>query len=518
MRARHRIGAPLLAAAWLLACLAGAQTPHSAPAQPARTHSTRRMRAQAHSASASSSAAQSVSAEPDLHVNAGRFGIVTLYIPDATPRSVAIFLSGDGGWEPRVVKMAHVLMDEGAVVIGVDIRKYLASVAAAGMRRHHPHCQMIAADLETLSHGIQREIGLEHYHVPVLVGYSSGASVVYVALAESPPGTFAGAMSLGFCPEQDFGGALICPGEDFHYHHSREKGEWTDLIFKPSQHLRQPWVAFQGQQDQVCLASDVDAFAAQTPLSRVVRLPKVGHGFAVARNWVPQFRSTYLSLVPQVVRPAERPRQISDLPLDEVPAKGGTSDELAVLLTGDGGWAGLDQEVAARLAASSVPTVALNSLKYFWEQRSPQEAADAVARIMRHYLAAWHKQRVLLVGYSFGADVLPFIVNRLPQDLRSRVATLNLLGIDTNASFKITIGDWLGTDTTGPPTLPELQSVHHLPVLCIYGQGEQDSICPGLPAPRFKPEQIGKGHHFSGDYAQLAERILAFAHTPRPRA
>jgi type IV secretory pathway VirJ component len=57
-------------------------------------------------------------------------------------------------------------------------------------------------------------------------------------------------------------------------------------------------------------------------------------------------------------------------------------------------------------------------------------------------------------------------------------------------------------------------------VLCIYGEGESDSICPGLPK---SPEHtkitlaaVGKGHHFSGEYSTLAERILAFAHTPQP--
>jgi type IV secretory pathway VirJ component len=57
-------------------------------------------------------------------------------------------------------------------------------------------------------------------------------------------------------------------------------------------------------------------------------------------------------------------------------------------------------------------------------------------------------------------------------------------------------------------------------VLCIYGAGETDSICPGLPA---APEhtyitlaEVGKGHHFSGEYAALAERILSFARMGHP--
>ena len=131
--------------------------------------------------------------------------------PEGTPQSVAIFLSGDGGWNLGVVSMAHALIDMGAVVIGVDIRQYLGALGK-GARRENAPCQLIAGDFENLSHQIQKEIGMFVYHVPVLVGYSSGATVVYAALAQSPPGTFAGALSLGFCPDQDFAGAALCPG------------------------------------------------------------------------------------------------------------------------------------------------------------------------------------------------------------------------------------------------------------------------------------------------------------------
>jgi type IV secretory pathway VirJ component len=346
----------------------------------------------------------------------------------------------------------------------------------------------------------------------VLLGYSSGATVVYAVLVQSPPGTFAGAMSLGFCPDQDFGGAGLCPGAGLHYSH----GKKNDLIFEPASTLKQPWIALQGQQDQVCAPKAVDDFGAQTHESQVIRLPKVGHGFGVERNWLPQFMDAYQSLVERVNAPrALRPQQIDDLPVNEVHAQG-NSDEFALLLTGDGGWAGLDQELAAHLAASGVPTVGLNSLKYFWTQRTADEAAKDVARVIRHYLSSWGKKRVLLVGYSFGADVLPFVVNRLPADLQSQIATVSLLGLDSTASFEVSVADWLGNDASGLPTRPELANLAVKPVLCIYGEGEQDSICPSLQESRVTSEQVGTGHHFSGEYAQLAEKILTFAKTSRP--
>jgi type IV secretory pathway VirJ component len=455
--------------------------------------------------------------EGGTHLPAGRFGKVTVYIPEGTPKSVAIFVSGDGGWNLGVVSMARALTNIGAVVIGVDIRQYLGALGTAAQRPNAP-CQLIAGDFENLSHQIQKEIGMFVYHVPVLIGYSSGATVVYATLVQSPPGTFAGALSMGFCPDQDFAGAALCPGPRGGLHYSQ--GKKNDLIFEPAKTLKQPWIAFQGQKDQVCEPAAVDTFAAQTPGAQVIKLPLVGHGFSVERNWMPQYLEAYQSLTAHVETPPARPPDISDLPVNEVHAEGGNADELAVLLTGDGGWAGLDQELAARLAADGVPTVGLNSLKYFWTERTPAQTTRDVARIMRHYLAAWNKQRVLLVGYSFGADVLPFVVNRLPADLRARVATISLLGVDSNASFEIKIASWVGSDDGGPPTRPEIASLGAVPVLCVYGAGETDSICPGLPN---TPEhtsitlaEIGKGHHFSGEYATLAERILAFARTAQP--
>lgn len=450
----------------------------------------------------------------DLHdataVSTARFGTVYLYRPTGTPKSVAIYVSGDGGWELGVVGMARALRDTGALVIGIDVRRYFASLGQAAQRPQAP-CQMIAGDFETLSHAMQKKMGLPEYHVPVLVGYSSGATVVYATLVQSPPGTFAGALSLGFCADQDFSGAELCPGAGVHYTHNAQH----ELLFAPATSLRQPWIALQGQKDQVCDSQAAQKFAAQVTNGSIITLPLVGHGFSVERNWMPQFRAAYARLAAPVEAAPQRPPEISDLPVQEVHAAGAGS-EFALLLTGDGGWAGLDQELAASLAASGVPTVGLNSLKYFWTRRTPAETARDVARVLRHYLADWHRQRVLLIGYSFGADVLPFVVNRLPPDLRARIASVSLLGIDSNASFEVHVSDWVGGDEDGPATRPEVAALAHVPVLCIYGEGESDSICPGLPESSIAREEIGKGHHFSGAYSTLAEHILAYARSGRP--
>jgi type IV secretory pathway VirJ component len=443
-------------------------------------------------------------------LGAGRFGIVHVYGPAQKPQSAAILVSGDGGWELGVINMARALRDMGAVVIGVDVNHYFASLRHAAQRAD-AHCEMIASEFESLSHQVQKQLGLSEYQVPVLIGYSSGATLVYAALVQAPPGTFAGALSLGFCAEQDFAGAQLCPGSGLRYRQNPQH----ELVFEPADHLRQPWIALQGQKDQVCDPHAADEFTARVAGGALVKLPLVGHGFSVERNWMPQFRAAYARLAARPPPAAVPAAEIGDLPLEEVRVSAATQ-EFALLLTGDGGWAGLDQELAARLAARGVPTVALNSLKYFWTARTPDRTAQDVARVLRHYLAAWHAQRVLMIGYSFGADVLPFVVNRLPPELRARVASVSLLGIDAHASFEVHVAEWVGGDQGGPPTRPELVELKATPVLCIYGEGETDSICPQLPPGTGARAQIGSGHHFGGDYALLADRILSFTRTRTP--
>ncbi len=355
----------------------------------------------------------------------------------------------------------------------------------------------------------------------MLIGYSSGATLVYAAAVESPKGTFAGAMSLGFCPDLQLTQA-VCKGSGLTYDLDYGKVEAEaarapkGVVFKEAPQNATPWVAFQGEVDQVCDPPATKAFVGRTGQAELVWLPKVGHGFSVERNWLPQFQASYRALTTRAAPPKVSLPEVQDLPLTEVAAKGtpppALADSFAVLLTGDGGWAGLDQDVAAALAARGVPVVGLNTLKYFWSARTPEAAAADLERIIRRFGAAWRRPRVLLVGYSFGADVLPFLYTRLPAEVRASVRTVSLLGLSDSASFEFHVSDWIpGAGADGRPTVPEIRRIEGAPVLCLYGAEEHDSPCPALAGPAVKSVALGGGHHFGGDYASLAAQILAHA-------
>ena len=430
----------------------------------------------------------------------GRFTSVTLYRPAGPAKSVVLFLSGDGGWNLGVVDMAKALVGEGALVAGIDVPQLLGN-----LEKDSESCVSPDGDLENLSHYIQSYAGLPTYHEPILVGYSSGATLAYAMLAQAPTNTFAGALSVGFCPDLLLHKPL-CGGEGLKFTRRSNDG---GIDVQASTKIGNPWIAVNGALDQVCDLPMTRDFVARTHNATLVELPKVGHGYSVPKNWMPQFLTAFRTLAqdPRAALPPP-PVTLGDLPLVEVPASG-ASDTFAVLLSGDGGWAGLDKDVAAALAAQRIPVVGLDSLRYFWQARTPDALAADLDRVLRYYSAHWRKAHAVLIGYSQGADVLPFAVNRLPAETRALVERTVMMGLGEHASFQFHFTNWLSGDSDGLAILPEVSRLDAGTTLCLYGTGEGDSLCPKVPAGHVQAVALPGGHHFGGGYDTLARRIMA---------
>jgi len=441
-------------------------------------------------------------------VEFGRFGAVTLYHGSAEPAHVVLFVSGDGGWNQGVVDMARELTTLDALVVGIDITHYLRQLEAGAEACLYP-----AGDFEELSKFVQKKLGYADYRIPVLVGYSSGATLVYATLVQAPANTFLGALSLGFCPDLPIT-KHFCEGNGL----EQDPGpKGKGIVFRPATKLEAPWIALQGTVDQVCDAAATEAFVRKTVNGRVIILPRVGHGYSVPRNWMPQFRDAFAQIAGAgpVDRPATDTGDLKDLPLIEVPASGDSArDLLAVHITGDGGWGVTDKGLARELAAGGIPVVGLNSLQYFWHARTPEETANDLARILRHYLDSWHQRRVVLIGYSFGADVLPILVNRLPADLLARVPAIVLLGPSAEASFEFHLTDWIGgrERTNTLPVAPEIERIEGPEIFCFYGEGDKEAICKELDPARVHSYPLGGGHRIGNRFDEIVRTILTEVH------
>ena len=196
------------------------------------------------------------------------------------------------------------------------------------------------------------------------------------------------------------------------------------------------------------------------------------------------------------------------LPLIDVPATAGASDTLVVFVSGDGGWAAIDKGISKVFAANGMPVVGLDSLKYFWTKRTPDEAARDLERIIDGGLARHGKSRLLLTGYSRGADVLPAMISRLSPAARARIRLIALLGASPRVEFEFHVADWLRSSSKGTPVKPEVDKLAAERILCVAGEDDHDSLCPQLHGANTDVVILKGSHHFDRDYEKLGRIVL----------
>jgi len=425
-------------------------------------------------------------------VHFGLFDDVHLAQPASEQRRTIIFLSDKSGWDARAETLASALAADGALVFGVDLPAYLKEMISI-----KDGCSFPAAHVQEMSDWMQRHQQVKNFSYPLLIGDGAGASFAYAVDAQAPKGTFTGLVTLGW----DFAFRLpkpICKGDAGEVTladgHGRHRIARVDAM--PNIWLPRPFAA--GARRDGGLAV-LDGLLKNIP------------GFATA-----DAAGDLTADVARLTAPAQSakplPSDIADLPLVEVPAQGEFAQRIAVILTGDGGWAGLDIAIANELAARGIRVIGLNTLKFFWQTRKPEEAADALDRIIGHYGAEYPAADFVVLGYSFGAGLVPVVINRAAQAARARIAAGVMISPDAEAVFEIHVGDWFGsTHHEGALLLASEVANTKVPMICVHGDEEgADTFCPGQAGkPLLKELVLPGGHHYNGDYTALGKAIAA---------
>ncbi len=417
-------------------------------------------------------------------INYGLFGPVRVYQPAGIPQRAVIVFSRTTGWGANEARYATGLQQAGSLVIGVDLPRYLKTLEALEGKCSYP-----AGHVEEMSHWMQKTLRLPTYLRPFIIGFDGGADFTYALGVQAPSGTFAGMATLGwdgqftlphaFC-KGDAGNATVTQGKVFG--------------FAPVTPLPLPWLA--------AGSPGKNEIGPPVAFGRALRAPADGAALATALD----------ALVRKPVLSAGAfADKLEDLPLTEIAPKGTPDGRVVVMFSGDGGWAGLDKGVAKVLSAHGVRVVGLSSLEYFWHKKTPQQTAQALARILAAYTARYPDARYTLMGYSFGAGVVPVVYNLLPPELKQHVGAEVLISPDPEGWFDIHIGDWFTTTKHqyNVPLDPEIARTR-IPVICLSGQTEgHDTYCDSLARRGMaKLVTLPGGHHYQGDYDRLGRVIL----------
>lgn len=446
--------------------------------------------------------AQSTSAQT---LDYGLFGTLHLARP-AEPISHTVLLFSDrDGWTPREDQLADGLARSGAFVVGIDLPAYLKRLAALKDKCSYP-----AGHVEELAHWIERHEGLSTYTVPLIVGDGAGATFAYALAAQAPAGTFEGLLTLGWDSALRFS-KNICAGDAGALTAAADNGFRVVPVARklPLRWLAQPFA--NGARIDGLGAVLATTWRALGALPPPLAAPDAGSGIArTYARWRQREDASTTAL----------PDDVADLPLTEIPPTASSSAQvhrIAIIITGDGGWAGLDRGVADALTSDGVRVIGFSTLKFFWHKQTPDAAAQAIARVIAHYGKDDSTTRFVLIGYSFGASLVPVVINRLPEQLRQRVERGVMISPDDAAVFEIHVGDWFG-GAQHDDTLPIGAEIaaSSVPLVCVHGADENDSFCLKPQPAQVHVVDLPGGHHYNGDYAALGALIVANLRTPGP--
>ena len=199
------------------------------------------------------------------------------------------------------------------------------------------------------------------------------------------------------------------------------------------------------------------------------------------------------------------------------PATPDPDKPLVFMISGEGGWRAFDVRLSQILSEAGYWVGGMDATKYFWD---PQDDRQALASDVRAYVAALAASAgrppdtpVVLAGFSFGADLAPWIAGAGGWD--ERVAALVMVGPDTTGSLQFRILEILGFEEAEHvfSVAEALRSAAGIPIVLVHGEKDAESAAPALEARAPQPKRLvvipGADHHFSGRTEELRRELLA---------
>ncbi len=405
--------------------------------------------------------------------------------PDGKPTGIVVLLSGGEGWTDREEQTSDALTSNGALVVGVDIRDYYQA-----LEKERDDCLYLVSDIETVSHQLHRSAGIVNYHPPVVAGIGDGATLALAIAAQTPDSTIAETLAIDPRTTIPLSTILCTPAPKMPVPGGTVYGLTEGDLPNPVRVVFSPAADAAGRLH----AEDLKAVHPAIEFRQTAQ----GADVALLEN---------ASGIVRRLSHSASPLNLPIVPIHATPKH----DTMAIIYSGDGGWRDIDQQLGAYLKEEGIPVVGVDALRYFWSERTPEQTAADLSHIIKSYRKRWNVDNVLLIGYSFGANVLPATYRLLPEADKQAISLVSLLAPSHHADFEIDVSGWLGFTGTGKYGDPvdDLRKVEPSKIQCIYGLKEKDSACPAVQEIRGTQVLAREGgHHFDGDYRALNRLIV----------
>jgi type IV secretory pathway VirJ component len=199
--------------------------------------------------------------------------------------------------------------------------------------------------------------------------------------------------------------------------------------------------------------------------------------------------------------------QKTSLPLS-IYSSADTSKPLIFYISGDGGFNKFSVSFMQTLNKQGYAVIGLNAKDYFWSKKKPQEAATAIEDAINESNRQWKKKKIVLIGYSFGADVAPFMLTHFSATLAAKVNHLILLSPSPKTDFEIHVLQMIGWGKNSGESVPAEINKVPKPVTIITGDDENEFPYSQLTIKNKQIIKMRGGHHYDGDVNALCRQIV----------
>lgn len=187
-----------------------------------------------------------------------------------------------------------------------------------------------------------------------------------------------------------------------------------------------------------------------------------------------------------------------------------TNKPIIFFISGDAGFNTFTKSLGTDLHTLGYDVFALDTKAYFWNKKTPEQTSLEIENYIKQQLQGRKNQQVVLLGFSFGADVTPFVYNRFTPDLKEKIQKVFIIGPSKSNDFKIHLDEYFGVEPKGSlQVIPEINEMGTVPVMVVLSDFEftrfpYKTITLGA---NYHWKHIVGNHHYGNNTQMLAKFI-----------
>lgn len=191
--------------------------------------------------------------------------------------------------------------------------------------------------------------------------------------------------------------------------------------------------------------------------------------------------------------------------------KGNADQPVILFFSGDGGFNNFSNSLCQALNKAGYPILAIDSKVYFWKRKTPQELTKDMLNLLYEHLDKGVSKHFVLIGYSFGADVIPFLANSMHGTIKDKLLQAVMLEPSSSTDLEIHLSDLIGRSHVkrSMDVIAAInQMANTLPSVLLFGSKTDDFPTFRLHAPHLSIKIIPGDHHFDGKQQDVFAMVL----------